>query len=257
MSGVFGPLYAQTYDDVYRAKEYEAECDVLERIWQRMGSGPVHAVLDLGCGTGNHALSLAARGYEVVGIDRSEEMIARARDKASADRRVDGTSFQRGDIGEVRLGRTFDAVTMLFAVLGYQTTNSDVLAALRTARGHLSPGCLLIADVWYGPAVLHEGPEQRVALIEADGARILRVARASVDTFAQCVRVHYNLWQINRDRIVAEAEEEHEMRFFFPRELELMLEVSGLSLVRLSAFPDIDVAPDQSTWNVAFVARAV
>jgi SAM-dependent methyltransferase len=257
VSSVFGALYAQTYDDVYRAKDYEAECDLLERIWQEMGSAPVRSVLDLGCGTGSHALPLAARGYAVVGVDRSDEMITRAREKASGEAFSGEASFQHGDIRDVRVGRAFDAVTMLFAVLGYQTTNSDVLAALRTAREHLSLGGVLVADIWYGPAVLHEGPEQRVALVEADDVRMLRVANASVDTLAQCARVHYRLWQFDGDRIVAEAEEEHEMRFFFPRELELMLEVSGMTLVRLGAFPDIDVTPDESTWNVALVARAV
>jgi SAM-dependent methyltransferase len=257
VSDVFGSLYADTYDDVYRTKDYEAECDLLERIWQGMGSSPVRSVLDLGCGTGNHALPLAARGYEVVGVDRSEQMIARATAKASESPSSDRRTFQQGDIRHVRLGRTFDAVTMLFAVLGYQTQNEDVLAALQTARAHLSREGLLVADVWYGPAVLHERPEQRVAVVKADGSKMLRVTGAAVDTLAQCARVHYRLWQIEDDRVVGEAEEEHEMRFFFPRELELMLDVSGLSLVRLGAFPDIDTAPDESTWNVVLVARAV
>jgi SAM-dependent methyltransferase len=257
VSSVFGPLYAQTYDDVYRGKDYEAECDLLERIWQEMGSRPVQTVLDLGCGTGNHALPLAARGYKVVGVDRSDEMIVRAKAKASDGASSERATFERGDIRDLRLGRTFDAVTMLFAVLGYQTSNSDVLAALRTVRQHLSSAGLLVADVWYGPAVLHDRPEQRVALVEADGARMLRVAKASVDTLAQCARVHYRLWQFDRDRILNETEEQHEMRFFFPRELELMLEVSGLSLVRLGAFPNIDTTPDESSWNAVLVARAV
>lgn len=256
MSGVFGPLYSETYDDVYRAKDYEAECDLLERIWKEMGSGPVQSVLDLGCGTGNHVLPLATRGYDAVGVDNAVDMIARARDKAMRTE-LARASFELGDIREVRLGRTFDAVTMLFAVLGYQTTNPDVLAALRTAREHLSPGGLLVADVWYGPAVLHERPGSRVTLVEMDGAKMLRVANSSVDTLAECANVHYRLWHIDSDRIVVEAEEEHEMRFFFPRELELMLDVSGLSLTRLGAFPDIDVTPSESTWNVVLVARAV
>jgi SAM-dependent methyltransferase len=257
VSGVFGLLYAQTYDDVYRAKDYEAECDLLERIWEESEARPIQSVLDLGCGTGNHAFPLARRGYEVVGVDHSDEMIALAREKASGVAGSERVSFESGDIRDLRLGRTFDAVTMLFAVLGYQTTNADVLAALRTVREHLCLAGLLVADVWYGPAVLHERPEQRVTEVEADGGRMLRVVNASVDTLAQCARVHYRLWQVEGDRIVGEAEEEHVMRFFFPRELELMLEVSGLSLVRLSAFPSIDVAPSESSWNVVLVARAV
>jgi hypothetical protein len=51
---------------------------------------------------------------------------------------------------------------MMFAVLGYQGENDDVLAALKTAHRHARPGGLFLFDVWYGPAVLHERPSQRV-----------------------------------------------------------------------------------------------
>jgi hypothetical protein len=47
-------------------------------------------------------------------------------------------SFQRGDIRSVDVGRKFDATLMMFAVLGYQTENTDVLAELGTARRHLN-----------------------------------------------------------------------------------------------------------------------
>ena len=51
---------------------------------------------------------------------------------------------------------------MMFAVLGYQHTNADVLDALATARAHLDVGGLFAFDVWYGPAVLSERPSERV-----------------------------------------------------------------------------------------------
>src|SRR5207244_5704745 len=113
------------------------------------------------CGTGNHALPLAQRGYEVLGVDRSEGMLARFREKAA--QLPDGTATcVPGDVRSVELGRTFDAVVMLFAVLGYQLGNADVLAALRTARRHLRPGGLFVTDFWYGPAVLSERPAERI-----------------------------------------------------------------------------------------------
>jgi len=46
------------------------------------------------------------------------------------------------------------------------------------------------------------------------------------------------------------------MRYFFPLELELLLAGAGLQLVRLGAFPQLEVEPNDSTWNVTIVARA-
>jgi SAM-dependent methyltransferase len=257
MSVPFGELYAQTYDDVYRAKDYGAECDLLELVWRQHASGPVRTVLDLGCGTGGHALVLAQRGYEVVGVDRSPSMLARADEKAKAiEGAIGTTSFVLGDVRESRLERTFDAVAILFAVLGYQTTNDDVLAALGTAREHLPSGGMLVFDVWYGPAVLHERPEQRIAVVDTPTGRLLRVTGGSLDVSRHLSRVAYRLWELAGDRVVAETEEEHVMRFFFPLELELFLDVCGFDLLRLGAFPEIEVDPDEGTWNVAVVARA-
>jgi hypothetical protein len=59
------------------------------------------------------------------------------------------------------------------------------------------------------------------------------------------------------ERVSNEIEESHQMRYFFPRELDLFLETSGFCPVRLGAFPDFDREPNETTWNVIGVARAV
>jgi len=66
--------YANYYDALYREKDYKKECDFLEQIWE-VSSEPISRVLDLGCGTGGHALPLAQRGYHVTGGNRSEQML--------------------------------------------------------------------------------------------------------------------------------------------------------------------------------------
>jgi len=140
MSGIFGGTYAGVYDLLYHDKNYDAECTLIEQIFETYGNGAVRTVLDLGCGTGNHLLPLAQRGYEVVGADQSESMLEQARRKA-AERLRDGSGiFRRDDIFCVDLGRDFDVVLLMFAVWGYQLENGDGLCTLRTARKHLRPG---------------------------------------------------------------------------------------------------------------------
>src|SRR5262249_50342723 len=157
-SNVFGSVYAASYDVLYRDKDYLAECALLGRVFQKYGEGSIKSILDLGCGTGNHSIPLAQQGYEVVGVDRSADMIALARNKATQGRIEKSVLFHQGDLRSTDLGRRFDAVLMMFAVLGYQRENADVLAALATAHRHLRKGGLLVFDIWYGPAVLHERP---------------------------------------------------------------------------------------------------
>jgi SAM-dependent methyltransferase len=248
--GVFGLEYAAAYDALYQSKDYVAECDQLEAAFRKYGQDPVRRVLDLGCGTGGHAVVLAERGYDVVGVDRSPGMLQRARERGS------GARFELGDIAGLDLGETFDAVLMMFAVLGYHVANVDVQAALETVRRHLRPGGLFLCDVWYGPAVLTEGPSERVKVIGTSEGQILRVASGELDTRHHLCLVRYHLWRLEKGRLTAEIREQHHMRYFFPLELELMLHAARLELVRLGGFPSFADEPSTATWNVGVVARA-
>ena len=252
MSGVFGQVYGDAYDSMYADKDYAAECKLIEDLFARYAHSKVRDVLDLGCGTGNHAVPLARSGYTVVGVDRSAEMLRHARAKGAGTH----ASFIEGDIRTLDLGRQFDAVLTMFAVLGYQTANADVIAALQTARRHLKPGGLFVYDVWYGPAVTAQRPSDRVRVIPVNGGRILRVASGQLDSGRQMCTVRFHLWRFAGDRLIAESEEVHPMRYFFPQELGLLLESAGFAPVRLGAFPAVEVDPDETTWNVLGVARA-
>jgi SAM-dependent methyltransferase len=256
MSEVFGPLYADAYDVLYQDKDYQAECDLIQQVFQKYSTRPIRQILDLGSGTGNHTLPLAQQGYEVVGVERSENMLAHARRKAAKQAPGRPVHFQHGDIRNVELGRQFDAALIMFAVLGYQHANADVLAALRTARRHLRQGGLLVFDVWYGPAVLRERPSQRVKVIPTPNGKILRVASGKLDTFRHLCTTDYLLWKWTEGKPVEEATESHTMRYFFPQELGLFLQCEGFALDRLGAFPEFHRDPDETTWNILGAAHA-
>src|SRR3972149_442231 len=84
---VFKKQYAEFYDYLYQDKDYERECDFIEAAFNKYGCR-VKTILDLGCGTGGHALILSRRGYHVVGVDRSREMIGIAKRKVKAEAEV-------------------------------------------------------------------------------------------------------------------------------------------------------------------------
>lgn len=258
MSGhEFGSVYARTYDNLYQDKDYQAECDLLQVAFQTYAAEPVKSILDLGCGTGNHAIPLSQRGFTVVGVDRSAFMLESARKKAGLmlDQYA-APVFQEGDVRDVTLGKTFDAVLLMFAVLGYQYENSDVLATLRNAHRHLKPHGLLILDVWYGPAVLAQRPGDRLKIIPTEKGKLLRAASGSLDIYHHLCSVSYRVWEIDGDHLVTETEETHQMRYFFPQELKLFLDLSGYRLLSLSAFPSLSRVPDETSWNVLCIANA-
>jgi SAM-dependent methyltransferase len=251
---VFGKDYSDYYDLFYQEKDYEAECDMIEGIFRRHGNGSIITILDLGCGTGNHALPLSLRNYNMTGVDCSEEMLRQARKKMPS---ASNPIFLKGDIRTLDLERGFDAVLMMFAVLGYQLTNEDVLAALRSVRRHLVPGGLFICDVWYGPAVLAERPVDRIKVIPTADGKILRTASGRLDIMQHLVNVDYQIWHIRGNEVINESNETHRMRYFFPQELSFFFSLADLELLSLRAFGEQDKALSEATWNAIAVARVI
>jgi len=252
---VFG-AYAQFYDALYQDKDYAAECDFLEQIFARYAQAPIRTILDLGCGTGGHALLLAGLGYNVTGVDCSAKMLACAQAKAAAFEGSNMPTFQHSDICTLDLGQTFDAVIAMFAVISYQTTNEDLMAALRTARQHLEPGGLFVFDSWFGPAVLTQKPTDRYKVVERDGERIIRFASPTTDILHHTVRVDYKILRLKDGQVLEEVDESHNMRFLFPQEVTHYLNETGFRVKKLCPFLRLADELRERDWNLVVVAEA-
>lgn len=249
--------YADFYDFLYKDKDYKGECDVIEEIFNKYSKKKTHSILDLGCGTGNHAFILHKRGYKIVGVDRSEAMLSNANKKFARLADKKNIRFEKGDIRNWKSDEKFDAVVMMFAVLGYQLTSEDVLSSLSTVKKHLKNGGLFIFDVWYGPAVLTQKPSKRIKTVDTPNGQIIRKAFSEIDMLKHICTVHYKTSYIKGNRLSQEIIEDHQMRYFFPEELSEFLKTSGLALLKLGSFPDWKEEPTEVTWNIFCIARAI
>lgn len=253
---VFGK-YANFYDSLYQDKDYKGECNAVEEIFKKYSKNKVSSILDLGCGTGNHAFDLHERGYKVVGVDRSEVMLNHAKKKLSKISNKKDIRFEKGDIRTWKSSEQFDAVMMMFAVLGYQLEKKDVLQALSTVKKQLKPGGLFIFDVWYGPAVLSQKPSKRIKTVDTPDGKIIRSASSEIDASRQICTVHYTTSCITSNHQTQKIKEDHQMRYFSSPELALFLKTSGLELIRLGAFPDWREEISETTWNIFGIAKSV
>jgi SAM-dependent methyltransferase len=252
---VFGADYADCYDILYRAKDYAGEADLIERLLAKHGAAGPRSILDLGCGTGNHALPLAQRGHRVTGVDRAPGMLAQARAKAATLALPHAPTFVEGDVCRLDLGQRFDVALMMFMVLGYQYENADLVAALVTLRRHLAPAGLFVFDVWNGLAVLAQRPGERTAEAVLGDTRIVRRTRTRLEPMAQLCHVHFDIERTDAAGTTA-WQETHTMRFFFPQELDLVLRCNNMRLLQLASFPDGEGPPDEQAWNIVGLAQA-
>ncbi|MCB1195765.1 class I SAM-dependent methyltransferase [bacterium] len=100
--------YGKKYDSEQFTRGTVGECDFIE---QEIGYDTSLKIIDIGCGTGRHSIELAKRGYEVLGIDLSESMLAKAKEKT--DRLNLKVTFQKYDARTMRFKGEFDVAIMM------------------------------------------------------------------------------------------------------------------------------------------------
>jgi SAM-dependent methyltransferase len=248
MSQVFA-AYGKYYDLLYQDKDYGEECDIIEGLFRRYSPRTVTSVLDAACGTGGHAIPLAARGYQISAFDASEAMIRCARGKSHH------ITFHVEDLRHFDVGGRFDACICMFAAMNYLTDTADIQKALANIRRHLGPEGLLIFDFWNGLAVLRMLPETRVKTASGEGTKVIRFVQPELDAEHHLCRSHYHLIVIHNGTVVDEVTETHAVRYFFPLEIVHYLDDAGFQTLHLSAFPDLNGKADETAWNAIVVAQ--
>ncbi len=131
--------------DVAFGWDTRLELDFLESCWAAHVDGPVRRVLEPACGTGRVLQGLAERGFDVVGYDRSREMVA------YASRRLGpfGGRIYRGEMAAFRPPGRFDAALNLVNSIGYLLEDADVVAHLTRVAEALRPGGVYVAQFSY------------------------------------------------------------------------------------------------------------
>lgn len=141
---------AAMYDALMDDVDYEAWADYIDHMLKKHGCSGKR-LLDLGCGTGSISIPLAQKGYQVTGVDLSEEMLAFAQEK-SRDLHLD-IDWRRQDITSLNLmdkngeDMVFDGVIATFDVFNHLTEPEDLQMLFHTLNPLLADEGVLLFDV--------------------------------------------------------------------------------------------------------------
>jgi SAM-dependent methyltransferase len=209
----FFDAHAPVYEENEFTSNTLAEVDFL---LEELSLPPGASILDVGCGTGRHAIELARRGYAVTGLDLSLEMLARA--AAGAEAAGVRVNWVRADATRFTMPKPFDAAICLcegaFGLLG--TGDDPVeqpLSILRNIRSALKPGAKVILTVLNGTASLRRHQNDAVAQGRFDPLTL-------VETGAYPPREGLPPMAVRE-------------RTFAPTEVPLLCRIAGLSLLHL------------------------
>ena len=136
---------ARFYDDLTGDVPYELFADYYENKF-RQRNKQVHTLLDFACGTGTLTCMMARRGYEMIAVDGSAEMLMEAMSKMGS---VEGITplFLQQKMQKLDLYGTVDAAICCLDSLNYLTDPKDVRRTFDRLRLFIAPGGLLVFDI--------------------------------------------------------------------------------------------------------------
>lgn len=228
--------------DPYRdiASFYDCEhagfTDDVEFYLQQVQCGPV---LEVGCGTGRITLPLAARGFEVWGIDPSPAMLERAR------RRLDGRAnahLQLASATEVRLDQTFRTALLPLNTLWHLESLDAQLSALRNARRHLHSGFLVI-DVSNPLELADRGAKGDLRLrfrSRCDGQELVGLSAAWDDEANQTLELTLMYDLRGPDASLQRTQTQLSLRYVYRWELELLVRLAGFRVEHVYGGYDLE-----------------
>jgi SAM-dependent methyltransferase len=142
VDGWYEQSFGRDYLTVYKHRDLQGAAREVRRMMQWLDLPVGAEVLDLCCGMGRHSLALTELGLSVTGVDLSEVLLAEAR-KLDSQAKV---TWIRGDMRNVPLALTFDAVVNLFTSFGYFEDDEENAQVLREIDRLLAPGGRFIID---------------------------------------------------------------------------------------------------------------
>ena len=215
-AGSYGEHLADQYDDV-TAGRTAAAADVVP-VLADLANAAGGRALELGVGTGRVALPLVEAGVEVVGVDASEAMIERLREKPGGD----ALPVVVGDFTDVSVDGTFGLVYVVFNTLFVLTSQEQQVRCFANVAAHLAPGGAFVVEAFVPDVTRFEHGSRLGVRVDLDRIGFDIVRHDSIDQRLTVQRVDISTTGIRLDPLV--------LRYAWPAELDLMARLAGLEL---------------------------
>ncbi len=243
---------ARVYDKLNAEIDYKKWADFIEKCFEKFLAVKPELVLDLACGTGRMTRELAKRGYDMLGVDASEDMLSEAMYSYDSG----GILYLLQDMRSFELYGTVGAVVCCLDSVNYLLSEEDLRKCFATVHNYLDPDGLFIFDV-NTPYKFENIYSNNAYILEdanKDGA-IYCGWQNEYDKDSGICDFYLSLFEENSDGTYARSDEHQRERCYTIEQLKSSLAACGME--PLGVYADLDFGePTENSERCYIAARA-
>ncbi len=247
----FQKFYSKYYDLVYKKKDYKSECKRIESFFKYKED--VRELLEIGCGTCSHSILLSKKGYNIIGIDNSSEMINVAKEKIEKKKINNITLFhEEAENLNMVTKKKFDVLLLLFNVIGYIKNLDSFLFEIKK---NLKKNSLLVFDFWHEDGVECEGPKKTIKKFRLNDLELHRDSFGKKITKDRSIKIDIETSIFKHGNFIEKFTEVHLVKYFNLKSLKKIIEKNNFELIKFEDFNHEDLLPQKNSWNAYCVAK--
>lgn len=220
----YSAFFAKYYDILYEEKvHYQQGANNLISTFKQYHLQKNHLILDIGCGTGSHALHIAHQNYSVIGIDISPDMIFQAQQKITPS--LSHLTFLCSSIEQFTT-KAHHAYA-LFNVINCMYDINDLVSFFTHVAKQLLSGGIFIFECWHTETIRREPPQKITDSLYKNNIFIERTVTPSFKKKDNIVKLEY-LYTINKEERHTVL---HRLKLFTQEEIENVLAITGFKKI--------------------------
>lgn len=251
MPKIFGD-YAKIYDIIYSKKNYRKECLYLDRIFRKYSRIPVRDVLDVACGTGNHAINLAGIGYRVFCQDISSEMLKEAICKCSGFKKVKIIGCFA--MQKFCHNQEFDACVAMFSSVDYLLKISQLKKAFENIFSCLKAEGVFTFDFWNADCVVKTFSPYKRRVFTFGKRKVIRISQTKLNRASKIANIDYTCYYFDKGQIKTIIKEKHRMKYHRISSMLRLVESCGFEVAGVFPFMKMGHKVKSLDWNISVVA---
>ncbi|MFS0861632.1 class I SAM-dependent DNA methyltransferase [Fredinandcohnia sp. 179-A 10B2 NHS] len=240
--------FAYIYDTLMSDVDYDLWISFLEKKRNQLGLSKQARILDLACGTGSISIKLSKEGYEVVGVDLSEDMLTVANTKAmEAGQRID---FFQQNMAEIEGLQPFDIIVIFCDSLNYLQTEDEVQKTFQNVYNLLKDDGMFLFDVHSIYKMKHiflDGP-----FVTSD-EEVSYIWNCFEGPYPNSVEHELSFFVQNVDDLYQRFDEFHIQRTFHIDQYKSWLEKCGFEVIDITA--DFSETISETSERILFTVK--